>query len=208
MIGYLEGKVIDKSDGNVLILINQVGYEVVLPGIVSNSLENMVEGKTLCLHIYYHQTERQPKPVLIGFNTMEEKKFFKSFITVEAIGPLKAVKAFNFPVSQIADAIEKKDIKFLKGLNGIGDRTAKKIVATLQGKMGEFSSPVEYEEENNKKTYTISDSILKQVSDVLVNQLGYKLPAAKKLINAAMQKNKNVSNAEELFDEIYRGDNM
>ncbi len=207
MIGYLEGKVIDKSEGYVLILINQIGYEVVLPGIVSKSIAERAEGETLCLHIYYHQTERQPKPVLIGFNTIEEKSFFKSFITVEAIGPLKAVKAFNFPVFEIADAIENKDIKFLKGLNGIGDRTAKKIVATLQGKMGKFRSSVEYEQENNKQTDAISDSVLRQVTDVLVNQLGYKLPAAKKLINSAVQRNKNVSNAEELFDEIYSGDN-
>jgi Holliday junction DNA helicase RuvA len=55
---------------------------------------------------------------------------------VEAIGPLKAVKALNVSVRDIANAIETGDLGKLKQLKGIGARTAQKIIATLAGKSG------------------------------------------------------------------------
>jgi len=39
MIGYLEGKIIDKSEDRILLLCNQVGYEVILPAFVMATLE-------------------------------------------------------------------------------------------------------------------------------------------------------------------------
>nr|MCU0604095.1 Holliday junction DNA helicase RuvA [Desulfobacterales bacterium] len=113
MIGYLLGKILKKEDDRVLILANQVGYEVLVPAVVMESLAEKKTGDELALHIYYQQTERQPKPVLIGFNHEIEKEFFQSFISVEDIGPLKAVKAMTLPVSDIARAIEGRDLEAL-----------------------------------------------------------------------------------------------
>jgi Holliday junction DNA helicase RuvA len=87
VIGYLQGKIIKKDDDRVLILANQVGYEVLVPAVVMGSLADKNVGDDLALHIYYQQTERQPKPVLIGFNHDVEKEFFQSFISVDDIGP-------------------------------------------------------------------------------------------------------------------------
>ena len=43
MIGYLEGKLLKKEADRVLLLVNHVGYEVLLPTIVMKSLqENQV----------------------------------------------------------------------------------------------------------------------------------------------------------------------
>ena len=33
MIGYIEGKILKKEDERVLVLANQVGYEILLPGV-------------------------------------------------------------------------------------------------------------------------------------------------------------------------------
>ncbi len=139
MIGYLEGKLLKKEEERVLLLANQIGYEVLLPAIVMKSLQNKSVGEDISLYIFFQQTERQPKPVLIGFNLEVEKEFFQYFISVEDIGPLKAVKALNEPIREIATAIESGDITGLTQLKGIGRRTAQKIIATLAGKMGKFA---------------------------------------------------------------------
>ncbi len=201
MIGYLEGKLLAKEEERILLLANQVGYEVLLPAIVMETLKTRTIGDTLSLYIYFQQTERQPKPVLIGFNSEIEKEFFQHFISVEAIGPLKAVKAMNIPISDIADAIESKDAGKLGQLKGVGNRTAQKIIATLSGKMAKFALLQSPTQKENGSVEKFSEQVL----DVLVSQLGHKMPDAKEMITDAIKRNSNISTAEELFDEIYRG---
>ena len=99
MIGYIEGKILKKEEDRILVLTNQIGYEVLLPAIVMVSLQDKQIGDEISLYIFYQQTERQPKPILIGFNLEVEKEFFQYFISVEDIGPLKAAKALTVPVS-------------------------------------------------------------------------------------------------------------
>ena len=80
MIGYLEGSLLKVSEDRILLLANQVGYEILLPAFVMNTVKSKPIGDKLSLYIYYQQTERQPKPVLIGFNLEAEKEFFQLFI--------------------------------------------------------------------------------------------------------------------------------
>ena len=79
-------------------------------------------------------------PRLLGFLRPEDKRFFEKFITVKGIGPKKALKALIYPAGEVAQAIESKDTKFLKGLPQIGNRMAELIVAELAGKVGEFAT--------------------------------------------------------------------
>ena len=204
MIGYLEGKLLKKEVDRVLILVNQIGYEVLLPAIVMKSLQESGAGDVIALYVFYQQTERQPKPVLIGFNLEVEKEFFQYFISVEDIGPLKAVKALEVPIREIATAIESGDIAFLTRLKGIGRRTAQKIIATLEGKMGKFAliQPEVIREAPPDENFAA------QVLDVMVKQLGHKAAHAKLMITKAMKRNETITTAEELFDEVYRGEKM
>ncbi|MFP4346650.1 MAG: Holliday junction branch migration protein RuvA [Thermodesulfobacteriota bacterium] len=202
MIGYLEGKILKKGEERILLLCNQVGYEVLLPGFVMETLRAKMPGDTISLYIHYQQTERQPTPVLIGFNSELEKAFFHLFITVEAIGPLKAVKALNLSMDRVAEAIESKDADTLKNLKGIGARTAQKIIATLSGRMASFLS------EPRKQAAPVAESedFILPVQDVLVEQLGHKPADAKRMIAEALERNSGISSPEALFEEIYRGD--
>lgn len=201
MIGYIEGKLLKKTEDRVLVLANQIGYEVVVPAVVMERIQGKSIGDDIFFHIYYQQSERQPKPVLIGFSSDTEKEFFQIFITAEDIGPLKAVKALTIPVSEIATAIEARDIHKLKLLKGIGGRTAQKIIATLNGKVARFA---EYPLTEEQGLAPIKDFTY-PVLDVLVSQLGHKAADAKKMIQEAMKRNSDISTPEELFDEVYRG---
>jgi Holliday junction DNA helicase RuvA len=203
MIGYLEGKLLSIEGDRILLLANQVGYEILLPGIVRQSVEAKSIGEEIALHIYYHQTERQPKPTLIGFNLDVEREFFGHFISVGDIGPMKAVQALTVPVREIARAIESRDVAYLKRLKGIGNRTAQKILATLEGKVAKFALIRETE---TLAEVVPPEDLAQRVQEVLVTQLGHKVREAKELIAAALRRNKNVTTAEELFEEVYRGE--
>ncbi len=202
MIGYLEGTLLKKEGDRILLLANQVGYEVLLPVFVMETLRTKSIGEKISLYIFHQQTERQPKPVLIGFNLEVEREFFQHFISVEAIGAMKAVKALDISVREIARAIEAKDVQKLKQLKGIGDRTARKIIATLEGKMDKFALIRKAE----KVKIPVEEDAAKQVMDVLVGQLGYRVSDAKRMIAAALQRNSAITTSEELFEEVYRSE--
>ncbi len=203
MIAYLEGTIISRDEDRIVLLVNHVGYEILLPAHIMEGLKDSPLDGIHAFHIYYHQTERQPKPVLIGFNLEAEKEFFQSFITVEAIGPLKAVKAMTLPVRDIARAIENKDVGVLQKLSGIGNRTAQKIIATLEGKMGKFA--LIHPGERQKEQGPVPD-FTEMVLTVLTNQLGYKPADARRMVTEAMERNPDIATPEELFDEVYRGE--
>ena len=200
MIAYLEGTLLARSDDRIVVLANQVGFEVLVPAVALKAMGTVDLGDRVKLHIYFHQTERQPKPVLIGFADAQEKDFFQLFLTVEAIGPLKAVKALEMPVADIARAIEEKNVNALAKLNGIGRRTAQKIIATLEGKLDRFlvgpatAAPAE----------TGATDIVDPVLEVLIEQLGHRPVEARQMIADALAHRPDIQSAEALFDEIYR----
>lgn len=202
MIGYIEGKLLQKEKERILVLANQVGYEILLPAIVMASLNEKAIGDEVALYIYYQQTERQPKPVLIGFNQEGEKEFFQLFISVAAIGPLKAAKAMTRPVWEIARSIESRDASALKQLDGIGSRTAQKIIATLEGKLDKFM----LDAQPASKIPAQAEDFAQQVLEVLTDQLGHRPTDARQMIAAALKRNDTITTAEALFEEVYRGE--
>lgn len=109
----------------------------------------------------------------------------------------------TLPVRDIARAIENKDVATLQKLNGIGNRTAQKIIATLEGKMGKFALIHPGEEQ---KTDGPVPEFTDMVLNVLVSQLGYKAADAKRMVAEAMERNPTIATPESLFDEVYRGE--
>jgi len=206
MIAYLEGTLKKKESDRIILLANQVGYEVLIPLFVMEALNAKAIGDTVALYIYYHQTDRQPKPVLIGFHLEAEREFFQQFISVEAIGPLKAVKALNISVRDIARAIESRNMDALQKLNGIGERTAGKIIATLHGKMGKFALIREESPGEPLVEPVVAGDFADQVINVLVDQLGHKFAEAKHMVADALKRKPLIANPEDLFDEVYRGE--
>jgi Holliday junction DNA helicase RuvA len=200
VIGYIEGDILQKNDDRILILANRIGYEVLLPTIVMDSLKERKVGDAVSLFIYFHQTEKQPKPVLIGFNTDEEKEFFQRLITVEDIGPMKAAKALTLPVHDIAVAVEANDLDKLQKLKGIGKRTAQKMIASLAGKLDKF---VLSKIETGRPTVK-QDELIQPVLDILVEQLGIKPVDAKRRVIETLTLNPSIITPEALLEEVFR----
>lgn len=203
MIAYLEGTLFKREEERILLLVNQVGYEVLLPAMTAASLKEKALGSDLAFYIYYHQTERQPRPTLIGFQTDQEKDFFQLFISVEDIGPMKAVKAMTLSVGEMASLIENEDIRTLSTLKGVGKRTAQKIVATLAGKTGRFMEGAEILTSSTAPPSPEKDFI-RMVKELLTRQLGYGVSEADRLIGKALAGNPDISTPEALLEEVYK----
>jgi Holliday junction DNA helicase RuvA len=186
-----------------------VGYEVFLPPVAMKGLGHDVD--ELELHIHYHATRDQPRPVLIGFPSELDREFFEKLITVKDIGPLVAARALVAPVAEVAAAIVRQDERYLRQLPGIGPQKAKNIVAQLQAKVSKFAlamegtARVEITEEGAPSGATTNDALRSLVWEVLVKQLGHRPGEASQLVEDALRRRPGIETPEELFDEIYRG---
>ncbi len=206
MIGYLEGRLLDGDDSDVILMLaGQVGYEILVSPFTRAQVMAQSQETPVQLHIYYHVTERQPRPVLIGFLEKKDKAFFQLFISVSAIGPMKAVKAMVRPVGEIAAAIEDKQVSLLSKLPGIGVRTAEKIIATLHGKTREFAErTASRTPAASKPPSPDNPETVVLVTGVLVDQLGHSPASAQRMIRAALEKNPGIQTPEALLDAIYQ----
>ena len=205
MISFLTGEIRNIFPEKSIIEINVsgVGYEVSLPTFVMDEVINSGKknGEKINLEIYYHSTERSPKPLLVGFNNQLEKLFFEKIIQVEGVGPLKAVSALIFPVAIVSQAIEDEDISILNQMPGIGARAAQKMIATLKGKLIDIISDSRSSlNAGNSNKNALRDDIV----EILVG-LGFKESDAIIKINEVIsEKPELTDNLEEIIREIFK----
>jgi Holliday junction DNA helicase RuvA len=205
MIAFLRGRVLRRTDEMLVVECGGVGYEVHLPGFLRDLLRGDPGrlGGAAELHVSYHVSANQPRPLLVGFLREIEQEFFERFITVDGLGPTKAMKAIVHPVEQIADAIERKDVAFLRRLPGIGGRTAEKIVASLHGKMGKYAL---LRSEAPAASQPAAEDFRAEVIEVLTGQLGHRAAEARRMVEEALRRNPAIASAEDLFQEVYRAE--
>ena len=203
MIRYLTGTVIKIEENKIVLLAGGIGYEVLLPEIVrQNLVQKDCLNKTIELFISFHQTVQQPKPVLIGFTTEIELEFFEALIKVKDIGPTMACRALTLPIPHIARTIEERDAKGIQQLKGIGKRKADMIISELQGRLGKFAM---MRSDDTAGQEPPSDDLVKQVTEVLVRQLGHQRIEARKMAQEALARCPEAQTPEELFEEVYKG---
>jgi Holliday junction DNA helicase RuvA len=209
MIASLRGRLRRRLENRVVIESAGVGYEVVLPPVVLQALADAPAGDgeaaaELALVIYYHATRDQPRPVLIGFSGELEREFFERLITVKDVGPLVAARALVAPVPEIADAIVRKDERFLRRLPGIGPQKCRNIIAQLEGKVAKYALMPRAEAPAPPAGAEVEDEVRTVVREVLVRQLGLRAGEADQAIRDALARRPGIDSPEALFEEIYR----
>jgi len=137
VIAALRGTVThwDDATSTAWIEVQGVTYEVRIPAFAAEWIESVRDEPETRIFTYYHVSERNPQPLIIGFPDLAARDFFRKFIEVPDVGPVKAVRALTFPVSEIARWIEAEDVKAIQQLPGIGQRLSQTIVAQLAGKL-------------------------------------------------------------------------
>ena len=204
MISHISGKIKKKKDFSVIIEVNSICYEILIPPAVMKSIDSAKSEDGTINLVTFHYYQMDPSkavPVLIGFLNEIEKEFFEQFITVSGIGPKAACKALSMSFSVIADAIDRGDMPLLKTLPGIGEQKAREIVAKLQGKVGKFGL---IQDRFLTDAPKVKEDIKEEALSVLL-QLQYKKNEAKDMIEKAIKRNSDVSSCEDILNEVYKG---
>jgi len=200
MIAKIRGQLVKKEDNKTIVDVGGICYEINIPSTVSSRLLKNDSGAVeLVIYHYFNMDQNRGIPVMIGFVDELEKEFFEKFIGISGIGPKVALKAFDKPISQIAQAIEDGDINFLKSLEGIGTQKAKQIIATLQGKVGRFAL---MRGEECKKV-PAKKEIVEEASNIL-KRLQYSGKEIEDMVKKALHTRPEIDNTEDLLNEIYR----
>lgn len=136
MINHLNGKLIEKNPAYCIIECGGVGYFV---NISLHTFSQLGENEAIRLLTHLHITE--DAHTLFGFHQEEERKLFRSLITVSGIGCNTArMMLSSMNPTEIESCIASEDISRLKKIKGIGEKTAQRLVLELKGKIRKESN--------------------------------------------------------------------
>jgi Holliday junction DNA helicase RuvA len=137
MIRYLQGILAEKDIGAVVIDLGGIGYEVHVP---TNSAMFLRESGDE-VKVYTYMQVREDDMSLFGFASESELTLFRQLISVNSVGAKGALAILSSaPVSEIKKAIVFEDVDMITRANGIGKKTAQKVVLELKDKMGEIAA--------------------------------------------------------------------
>ena len=136
MIARLHGILVEAPlSQEIVIDVNGVGYEVLLPNSSFSNLPRIGEKVTLLIHTVV----REDAILLFGFLTQAEKDLFKILINVSGVGGQLANSILgSMSVESVCTAIQTKNSALLSKIPGIGKRTAERLVVELAGKLDGF----------------------------------------------------------------------
>ncbi len=204
MITSIRGKVTCQTQHALILAVGNVSYEIYASlSVLQRITENQDSDGEIVLftYHYYQMTPSSATPVLVGFLNVLERDFFMEFIKVSGIGPRAAVRALNKSIGEIAQAIDRGDLKFLTTLPGIGAQRAKEIIAKLQDKMGRFTL---MRDKVSAASVASAGTDIQIEAMTILSQLQYKKSEAEEMIASALRRNKEIATSEELLNEIYK----
>ncbi len=133
MIGYVKGKLLTETDGQIILENNGVGFSITPSAEAYKDI--MANGGGA---VYTYMAVREDDISLFGFKSLEEKKMFLKLITVSGIGPKMGMTVLsNMSLQDLAVKIATSDVKGLSAVKGLGKKKAEMIIVELREKMGE-----------------------------------------------------------------------
>jgi Holliday junction DNA helicase RuvA len=133
MIGRLTGRVTQEDDGNVVVDVNGVGYELVVPLGTIGRAPTDGEGRST---LFVHTHVREDVFSLFGFATEGDRVAFRTLIGVSSVGPKTAIAVLSaLPAPDLGQAIARKELGKLTGITGIGKKTAERLLLELKDKV-------------------------------------------------------------------------
>ncbi len=167
MIAFIEGILVEKAPGRIVINVGGVGYEIFIP---LSSYDRLPAEKSPCRILTYDHI-REDTHALYGFMTVAERRMFLLLIGVSGIGPKLAMTVLSgLSVKELKASIAQADVKRLSSVSGIGKKTAERLVVELKDKLteGEALEAITGGPEPSPADSKTRDAILALIS------LGYK----------------------------------
>jgi holliday junction DNA helicase RuvA len=200
MIAAMRGTYRGRADDGIIVDVNGIGYEVVLPPIVEQSLGPLDDGQPLDLRIAYVATRDNPIPVLYGFARDEERQFWDLLRSVARVGPKSAARAMVLPINRIAEAIRDQNTHLVDSLPGISAAGAEKIVATLRKKVGPFADLGEVA----RPDVPPSDDELKRLAVDLLVEMGIRRLDANRAVARLLEADPPPRTVEDVVMEYFK----
>ena len=132
MFYYVKGELVMTDPQSAVVDCGGVGYKLTVS---MNTLSHLTQtGKTVCL--YTHFSVREDAVELFGFYDTEELSAFRLLISVSGVGPKAAMAILSLlSPEKFAVVVSSGDTKTLAKAQGIGARTAARIVLELKDKV-------------------------------------------------------------------------
>lgn len=179
MIASLTGRLASKHPGGVVIDVQGVGYDVLIPLSTYYRLPESEQPVSLTIHTHVREDAIQ----LFGFSTQREKDAFLMLLGVSGIGPKLALSVVSsLSVDDLAAAIRNDDQKTLASVPGIGKKSAARLALELKDKvekLGAAAGP------RAAKADEPADKLMDDALSALVN-LGYKAADVKDVIKQVL----------------------
>lgn len=132
MIGYIKGTLEFIGENFVIIENNGIGYNVFVTANTASRLTKSVGDAKL----FIDMNVKEDSISLYGFITKEELEMYRKLISISGVGPKGAISILSaLAPSQVSMAIITGDIKMLTVGQGIGKKTAERIILELKDKI-------------------------------------------------------------------------
>lgn len=132
MIEFIRGTVSDLTPTSVVL---RDGRRGLFPQYVLNTSSRLKEGETASSSF---ESIREDAHDLFQFIDAFERELFLLLITVQGIGPLRHVLMLATTPRKTSPATSPKNTTALKGVKGVGARTAERIIVELKNKIGDI----------------------------------------------------------------------
>jgi Holliday junction DNA helicase RuvA len=182
VITFLHGTLIEVLPTQVIVEVRGVGYDVLIPLSSYDKLPPPGQEVKLLTHLAI----REDAHVLYGFMTAQERELFRLLINnVSGIGPKIALNILSgMNVVAFKGAVANADVKALSQINGVGKKTAERIVVELKDKIGKAGA---WEASSAQRGLSPEDQKINDAILALI-ALGFKQVEAHDAVKAALEK--------------------
>jgi Holliday junction DNA helicase RuvA len=181
MIDYIKGTIIKITPAFITIESGGIGYFVNISLTTYAKLEGKEEYKILV-----HEVIREDTHQLFGFADQEEREIFRLLISVSGVGAATArMMLSSLSPEEIQKAIIGSEVNLLKGVKGIGLKTAQRIIVDLKDKLGKPSETGEI--------FAFSDNTKREEALSALVMLGFAKSAVVKVLDRILRDERNLS---------------
>ena len=136
MFYYIKGTLEVLEPSFAVVDAGGVGYKLTISSTTHTALPNIYSSPSPEVKLFTYMAVREDDVELFGFYTHEELASFKLLTSVSGVGPKAAMAILSiFTPEKFALAVCTGDTKAIAKANGVGAKTAARIILELQDKM-------------------------------------------------------------------------